>query len=108
MNPEIIKRLLAKLRCKNCGRAFQSESVGSVAVLGNLGDLWFFLVQCSGCASRAMVSALIYETGRPEIASDLSDTERGQACMSVDSDDVLDMHLFLEDFSGDFVSLFPR
>jgi hypothetical protein len=55
-----------------------------------------------------MVSALIYETGRPEIASDLSETERSQACMSVDSDDVLDMHLFLEDFSGDFVSLFPR
>ncbi len=107
MNSEIIKKLLAKLRCQHCGHAFESESVGSVAVLGNMGDLWFFMVQCSGCASRAMVSALIYETGRPEIASDLRETERSQACMSVDSDDVLDMHLFLEDFSGDFVSLFP-
>jgi hypothetical protein len=51
--------------------------------------------------------AIIKETEESEIVNELTPEEwdRFRKMSQIDADDVLDMHQFLRDFDGDFVSL---
>ena len=57
--------------------------------------------------TRGLIFAIIKETEEPESIVELTSEEwiKFQEMSQIDADDVLDMHEFLRDFDGDFVSL---
>jgi hypothetical protein len=103
MEQEVLKRIVAALKCSQCSASFAPERV---SFLGSKEDVWYFMVDCSGCGNREMVAALVQHAGEIEKCTDLTDSEAGRLVHPVKSDDLIDMHLYLKDFSGDFKSLF--
>jgi DNA-directed RNA polymerase subunit RPC12/RpoP len=103
MEQEVLKRIVAALRCSQCGASFKPEGVD---FLGSKDDMWYFMVDCSGCGNREMVAALVQQAGEAEQCTDLTESETGKFVHPVESDDLIDIHLYLKDFGGDFKSLF--
>jgi hypothetical protein len=119
----IILRLFAEQHCPRCGSPYQSESV---LVLARRSEVWMIMISCSSCQQKDtfVVKFPIEMQGRrrvtsyrlsrppstplpeeqqqpsPEISTPSTPSE------PITSDDVLDMHLFLQDFNGDFQRLF--
>ena len=102
-----IKKLLSNVKCGVCGHHYESANIN---VLGHREDLWFLSVLCPSCKSQGLIAAIIKEGEPPEVITELTEAEHAKFsdAPSIDSDDVLDMHTFLEKFSGDFSSLFPE
>jgi hypothetical protein len=104
MEQEILKRIVSNLRCEKCNGSFQPEEI---VVLGRKDNLWYLAVSCSACSNQEVVAALVEEAGEPELPSDLNESERKTFVAPISSDDVLNVHMFLEDFDGNFHALFP-
>ena len=107
MDDKFIKKLLSNMKCGTCGHPYEMTNIN---VLGHREDLWFLSVYCPSCNSQGLVAAVIKEGKSPEIITELTEEERSKFTDAppVGSDDVLDMHTFLGEFSGDFTSLFPE
>jgi DNA polymerase III psi subunit len=103
MEQEVLKRIVAALKCSQCSASFTPEKV---SFLASKDDMWYFMVDCSGCGNREMVAALVQQAGEAEKCTDLTESEAGTLVCPVESDDVIDIYLYLKDFSGDFKSLF--
>ena len=101
MEERLIKRLMASIKCGNCGQCYE---VGNINVLGHQEDLWFLWAICSACQTQYLVAAVNKEGRLPEIITDLTEAEldRFKDLDRIRVDDVLDMHNFLKDFDGDF------
>ena len=107
MYHRFLKRFLSTLRCVNCGRRYDPENV---RVLGHQKELWFLSLHCSFCHNQNMVAAVVGQSGLPEIINDLTekDIKEFEDKGPVAADDVLDTHIFLKEFDGDFSSLFSE
>ena len=105
MDEGLVKKLLSNIKCSICGRHYEPAHI---KVLKHREDLWFLSVFCPACKSQGLVAAVIREDRAPEIVTELTDDEISKfaASPSLESDDVLEMHEFLKDFGGDFLSLF--
>ncbi|MBI4301651.1 MAG: hypothetical protein HY664_03510 [Chloroflexi bacterium] len=107
MEEKFLMKLVSAVKCTVCGEPYAETGI---RVLGHKGDLWFLSVSCSGCSSQGLVAAIIDKDHATEVVTDLTEAE--QAVFSefgpVTADDVLDMHQFLEDFSGDFSGLLAK
>ena len=106
MDDKFIKKLLANMKCGVCGHSYDSANVN---ILGHREDLWFVTVFCPSCNSKGIVAAIVKEEKAPEIITEFTeaDSDRFSGAPLIDSDDVLDMHTFLQRFDGDFSALFP-
>ena len=107
-------------RCAVCHHEFQ---IDDIRVLSRKPDMWMMLVECTDCHSRNFVAAVL-DDGDPDearlalrrLSDEASSLPRSSApplapaepVEPVTADDVLDMHLFLNDFDGDFRRLFGR
>lgn len=120
----LIKRLFMEQTCQHCGSAFQAEDVH---VLARRRELWLVMVTCQHCQQKSnyvvrspyqargtrytagyRISQPLPESSLPaaeEMAARLAD-EPPVSSLPVSADDVLEMHLFLKDFDGDFRRLF--
>ncbi|MBI2909844.1 MAG: hypothetical protein HYX92_19565 [Chloroflexi bacterium] len=107
MHEKFLKRLMATMKCSVCGQRYEASNVN---VLGHQEELWFLSVFCSSCHSHGLVAAVVKDARTPEGVSDLTETElyKYNSSKDISVDDVLDMHNFLKDFPGDFVSLFKK
>jgi hypothetical protein len=105
MDDKFIKKLLSNMKCGVCGHNYEFANVN---VIGHREDLWFVTVFCPSCRSKGLVAAIVTEDKQLEVITELTEAEltKFSASPSVGSDDVLDMHTFLEKFDGDFLSLF--
>jgi hypothetical protein len=103
MDENLIRRLIATIKCGKCGLNYH---VDDVKIIQQNDDMWFLKVYCPSCDTKSMVAALIKK--EPEAVSDLTDTEVAEfePLDVVAADDVLDMHRFLDEFDGDFTRLF--
>ena len=121
----IILRLFAEQHCPRCGSQYQAESV---LVLARRSEVWMIMISCASCQQKDtfVVKFPVEMQGRRRVTSyRLSrppstplPEERQQLSPEtptvstpttpVTSDDVLDMHLFLKDFNGDFQRLFDE
>lgn len=100
---EIVLSSVAK--CGACGREYLFDNV---SVLGHEEELWFLMIVCDGCNSRGLIAALVKENKRAQVISDLIEGESENFSAKVTSDDVTSMRHFLEEFDGDFASLFGK
>lgn len=119
---DLVKRHLLRQVpvCPTCRVRFKPEAVG---VFGHEGSLWLMVVVCEHCHSYHFASAIRPEkappTSRPaaDVLKELLTTNADRILELptpmadkpgdiVTVDDVLDMHNFLENFSGDINQLF--
>lgn len=107
MEEKLIKRLMALMKCESCGQQYAAANVN---VLGHREDLWFLRASCPVCQSQCLVAAIIREGALPEAVTDFTraDLVKFKNMENVTADEVLDMHLFLRDFDGDFSGLFAQ
>jgi len=105
MNEEIIKSVISDLKCGRCGQHCEPADID---VIGSQEDLCFLSVYCPSCQSQGLVVASIEEKNMPAVVTEPTEMEKSEFSMPVSLDDVIDMHVFLEDFSGDFSSVFAE
>ena len=105
MNEDLIKRLIATIKCGHCGQHYHEDHI---EIVEHDEEIWFLQVFCESCQVKAMVAAVIQQEKETEPGDDLSGTKvsRLELVDVVGTDDVLDMRRFLEDFNGDFAGLF--
>ena len=94
-------------KCTACGDHY---NISDIKVVGHRDDAWFLNVYCTSCHRQSFVIAVIKKDKSLEIVSDLTDAESAgfTRAAAINSDDMLDLHNFLEDFDGDFIRLFSR
>ena len=103
----MILQLINNLRCVECGRLYDAEDF---ALLRRRENVWLLSARCRYCDELCQVVILMPTSEETEIESELS-TDEAQALAElppISSDDVLDLHLFMQDFDGDFEMLFAR
>ncbi len=107
MEENLIKRLMASIKCSVCGQCYE---VDNIDVLGHREDLWFLRAVCSACRAQCLVAAVVKGGKVPEVSTDLTEAEldRFKNVGILTADDALDMHNFLEDFDGNFFQLFSQ
>ena len=97
MDEEYIKTLLSHVKCGHCGHHCEPANID---LLGHEGDLWLFSVYCPSCKSQGLVTVATKESKVPEVAAELTEAEESKFSTPISSDDVIDMHVFLNDFSN--------
>lgn len=114
---QIMRMVLERIgRCRVCHREYGPQDV---EIISRGSDMWTMMVECHDCHARNFVAAVLNE-GDPEAAElalrRLSEEASTPARTTelpaeptagqVDAHDVVNMHRFLDDFSGDFRALF--
>jgi hypothetical protein len=101
---ELVKHLIASIPCTICQNCYEPDGV---RIVEHHGDMWIMAVTCDNCGTQGLVFAMIQEGEKPEIVNELTSQEwaRFREMPQIDADDLLDVHEFLRDFDGDFVSL---
>lgn len=112
---ERIKRLILAA-VPHCGMCRRQYTVTNFAVIGHREHLWMVSVQCEGCQHQGFITAVVEGHGiegrhipresRAEFFS--TGAEIVPQSQPVTVDDLLNIHDFLDDFNGDFASLFER
>ena len=103
----MILQLINNLRCVECGRLYDAEDF---ALLRRRENVWLLSARCRHCNELCQVVILLPTAEETEISSELSIEEAKTIAdlPPISSDDVLDLHLFMQDFDGDFELLFAR
>lgn len=108
-----IKRLmLAAVSC--CGTCQRQYDLDSLTVIGHREHLWMVAVACPQCDTQGVITAVIDghnldgTAGTHPAELTLAEHRRFAAAPIVAADDLLDLHAFLDDFDGDFATLFDR
>lgn len=102
-----LRQLVSTFRCQVCHCGYERDQV---RVAARHDELWIVSVRCRRCRNQQVFGITL--TDEEEIAdSDIEEEEifaslEDEALDPVTYDDVLDMHLFLADFNGDFTLLF--
>ncbi len=107
MEANLIQRLMAVMKCESCGEQYEAKNVN---VLGHRDDLWFLRASCSLCHSQCLVAAVIKEGNLPDAVTDLTEGDliKFKDAVAINADDIIDVHVFLQEFDGDFTHLFSR
>ena len=119
----LIRRLFTTQHCNHCHSAYEEESV---TVLARRSEVWMVMVSCASCGRKGIFVVSFPGSTRSErrktileaealgegalteaVLADESPTAAGTSPDSpVTADDVIDMHLFLKRFDGNFAALF--
>jgi len=127
MDPDVnIKQIVLRNmhRCVVCHREYSTDDI---EIISRQSDIWTMLVECEDCHARNFVAAVLNdadphdaqlalrrltedallqgETAHRREENDILPEGRTDG-PPVTSSDVIDMHLFLEEFDGDFAKLF--
>ena len=99
----IIKKIIANQKCGRCGQHYE---IVNIDVLGHLEDLWLFTAYCSSCNNLSLAVVNLKRGKEAEAVAELPEAEKSHFSIPINSSDVLDMHIFLKDFNGDFAAIF--
>lgn len=106
-----LRRRLSGVTCAQCGRALQAESI---RVLAQREELAFVEVRCAACETTTLGVVTGASSGGPTAPEDgpivfdvagygeftVEDSGRLERATTIDADDVLDMHVFLDGYHG--------
>jgi len=103
----LLKRLVSTFRCQICRHTFEGEQV---RVAARHDQLWVVSVRCRRCRNQQVFWFALTDKDEQTMLRDLSEEEeqRFSTMDPVGSDDILDVHEFLQDFNGDFKGLFTE
>lgn len=128
MDPDVnIKQIVLRNmhRCVVCHREYSTDDI---EIISRKSDIWTMLVECEDCHARNFVAAVLNDADPQEAQlalrrlteevitqGDHEGPTRDESYFEpegsvegppVTAGDVIDMHLFLDDFDGDFSALF--
>ena len=100
----LVFKLIARLRCVECGEAYSARDFSMV---GRWQDVWVLSAECRNCGDSSHVVIAMQLGPEPEAVIDLTPEEvrTAEGWPPVSADDVLDMHLLLQEHDGDFESI---
>lgn len=112
-----VVEMAARTRCAVCKTPYGRHGV---RILGRRGSAWMIAVTCTHCETEGLMIATVHEDAKgivsidqetetkPKIMYDVTYDEwiAFQKRPPVSRDDVLDIHILLRDFDGDFARLF--
>ncbi len=105
----IIKQMILHTmeKCSVCGREFAEDDL---RILGHQQDMWFLMVVCHNCRTQGILAVTVKEETVTQAPTDLKEEEieAPVSTTPVTDHDVADMHRFLQEFDGNFASLFAR
>lgn len=109
----IVKNVKTRIPCPHCEANYMNESIH---VVGVQQDKCIFILKCHECTSPILVTATLAsheiipknQEELLEIINKNLDYEEQGIAPTVQIDDVIDMHEFLQEFSGDFTHLFEK
>lgn len=119
----LIRRLFTTQHCGQCHCVYEEENV---TVLARRSEVWMVLVSCGSCGRKGIFVVSFPGSTRSERRKAILEAEAlGEGALTeavladeppvvadkrpgspVTADDVIDMHLFLKRFDGDFAALF--
>lgn len=106
MDDRFIKKLISSVQCNECEKHYQ---IDNIKIIVRQGDTWFLNVTCPACQRHSFIIAIIKRDNTSDTITDLTDTELVQfAGTSINTDDILDLHDFLNGFNGDFIKIFSQ
>ena len=106
-----LRTQLTSFGCAACGAPYEP---GRIRLLAERDGLFFVDLACTACASRAVAIVTVEADEDDEPRADPGDliqlavAEAPAGAPPFSSDDVLDMHRFLEGFEGGTVALLAR
>jgi|SRR5579859_4187409 len=120
----LIRRLFTTQQCSHCHCAYEE---GNVTVLARRSEVWMVMVRCAACGRKGIFVVSFPGSSRSERRKAILEAEAlGEGALTeavladesplaeadvqqdkpVTVDDVVDMHLFLKRFDGNFAALF--
>ena len=101
----LVKRVIARFRCSHCNR---QHSTDNVSVMDRYDAVWIIGVDCDECHRPSMFVVSLRKDSSLDRVTDLTDGEENKflSARSIDDRDVEGIRTFLQDFKGDFGSLF--
>lgn len=101
---DFVRQLIANTKCVVCSAKYTENDV---FIIGRQDDVWMLVVSCPLCQTQGIILAMVKEDEELELITDLTPEEldKIEDMPSIDIDDVLDVHRFLQDFDGDFGEL---
>ena len=98
---------MSTIKCGVCGKHYE---ISNINVLGHEDNVWFLNAACPACHSKALVAAIVKEAKSLEAVTDLTQPEltKFAAASTISTDDILNLHSFLDEFDGDFIELFAQ
>jgi hypothetical protein len=104
IDEKFIKNSLSNIKCELCSQRYQPADM---CILGHQENWWFLSLYCPSCRRGRLAVVIVARDETSKVVTELTEKERDEPPAPVDTDDLLDMHIFLKDFSGNFCSLFP-
>ncbi len=101
----LVFKLVGQLHCLDCGRAYDRDDF---SLAHRWEDVWVLSSHCHHCNGRSHVVIFMHVDAAPVVVLDLSPEEAISVAElpAITADDVLDIHLLLSSFDGDFEELF--
>jgi hypothetical protein len=100
---KVICKAFSSVECELCGQHYEAANI---SFMGHRNGWWFLSLYCSVC-KRNRSAVVGVGKGQPtQVIIEPAGADTGELSAPIDFDDVLDMHIFLKDFDGDFRSLF--
>ncbi len=119
----LIRRLFTTQHCNHCQTVYAEESV---TVLARRSEVWMVMVSCGSCGRKGIFVVSFPGSTRSERRKTILEAEAlGEGALTeaalaeeaparaetppgspITADDVIDMHLFLKGFDGNFAALF--
>jgi hypothetical protein len=103
---ELIEHLAGDGHCPLCGAAYGAEGI---RVVREYESRWILSVHCHCCGTGSMITAAVpspfYSTCQSKTELMPEELLSFANVRPVNTDDVLDMHVYLRQFQGDFSSL---
>jgi hypothetical protein len=99
-----VQRLLARLRCAVCGRPYDPAQC---TVVDRREDAWVFSTNCPRCrtAGYVMVVLDLKNDSPPALPPPPDEREAARSLPPITADEVIDLHFWLEAYTGDLESL---
>lgn len=104
-----LRQLISTFRCQVCHCGYERDQV---RVAARHDELWIVSVRCRRCRNQQVFGITLSD--EEDLDEDELVDEEIEVVLEAASEeplsyeDVLDMHLFLADFNGDFARLFKR
>lgn len=108
---ELIKNIRAMIKCPHCGSRYNKENIN---IAGQMGQAVLVQLNCHVCKMPVMATIVAKDIKNNDdlISSEpfahVEGSSNNVSGETISSDEIIEMHDFLNTFSGDFEQLFGK